>query len=538
MGAAISRGTESGGWGARVVTLAALIWGLVACATKPVTVDTLQWQMEQKRQLQELEQRHAGFKQELEELRNRQKNLGDDLAREHLPPRQTARFQGEQSLIQDRLVALRDLQQILDDLLEEVRRDLKTLSRQPAASVVSDKDLEQVHREQQTVEDALARAHELQRWGRENADRVHNQQASFAQKLKEISDTLRRLADLRIIQDKLQDLSEQYRKQKNNFDADLEKAGRDQKSLYTALSRGVVCQGARTQLNQELTRLQDDLDSLLQLKRDSQSLRDARAALDNAQRILKGPETQHDIAQIEEHQRQAKAELDQASKHYSGLKEQLPRLGKRQNGLQRELANHWLCLKDPDTQKWVKVVDDYYASFVGTELEFEYLIHRERPEDRAQPGAILVRVVRMYDPNWGKRAYHRDRTILYRNKFPKKEELKDDMMVRRELYEKYHRGQTYHPTLHHVFHAKIPPNFHTNEPPNRRTQFLFHDPYVEHTAHRAYLLHYKSINTSGSRIPFYVGISDAFKKVRVTVVELNPLSGVGFFPRSIEITKK
>lgn len=200
------------------------------------------------------------------------------------------------------------------------------------------------------------------------------------------------------------------------------------------------------------------------------------------------------------------------------------------------IGSDWLFLRDPDSHNWVKVVDGSHASFRGPKLEFEYLIARERMEDR-KPGAILVRVVRKYDPGWGKKSDLRARTNLTRNEFPQKDAIKDDD-VQRALYYKYHINQIENLILRHKFHAKIPPDEHTNQPTQKRTSFLFIDPYEGQTTHRAYLLYYSGIDSSGSRIPFYVGICDAFEKIAITVVELDPPIGVGLIPRRTELIKK
>ena len=520
-----------------VVALAALVWGLGACATNTKQLrqqDLLQQQMEYERQLQELEQRYVEFEQGLKELRNRQEKLSIDLARAHLTTEQMERSLERQTLIQDDLETLWDQQQTLVDLLTAVRSESEALRRRNAASKLSDSELESAYREQQIVGNALARVREQLRHQREIVNRIRKQQTTITQKLKEISDARRRLADLRGIQDKLEDRWTQYRQQQSIFNTDLLEAENVQKSSHTALLR--VCPAAKTQLTQELTSLQRDLDSL-SLKLDSLRLRDAKASLDHAQEILSGHGAEQHIVKIEAHQRLVTAGLDRANEYYVGLNAQLRPLLERQIQLQRELANHWLCLKDPDTQKWVKVIKDYNTSFEGKYLEFEYLIERERVKDREQPGAILVRVVRVYDPNWGKRSDLRNQTNLFRNKFPEKKGLSDGE-VQRDLYEKYHRCQIENLTLRHDFHAKTSPNVHTNKPCHKRIPFLFDAFYNEQTAHRAYLLYYKGIRPSGSRIRFDVGVSGAFKKVAVTVLELNPPSGIKTAPRRVVITKE
>ena len=192
-------------------------------------------------------------------------------------------------------------------------------------------------------------------------------------------------------------------------------------------------------------------------------------------------------------------------------------------------------LKDPTAQNWVNVVNGDLVSFQGLYIDLEYLVTRGGQEDQT-PGAVLIRVVRKYDPNWKKESDIRARTNLTRNKFPKKVILKNGQ-VSRELYEKYHQDKIENLVLRHEFHAKIPPDEHTNAP-GKRDSFLFNDPYEGQTTHRAYLLYYSGISPNGSRIPFKVGISNAFKKISITVVELNPPSGVGFVPRRIELIKK
>lgn len=78
----------------------------------------------------------------------------------------------------------------------------------------------------------------------------------------------------------------------------------------------------------------------------------------------------------------------------------------------------------------------------------------------------------------------------------------------------------------------------TDIPESRRDNFLFNDPSSTQTTHRAYLLYYSGIHPSGSQIPFEVGISNAFEKVIVTIVDLNPPAGQGYVQRRWEVTKK
>lgn len=200
------------------------------------------------------------------------------------------------------------------------------------------------------------------------------------------------------------------------------------------------------------------------------------------------------------------------------------------------MGSEWLYLKGPDNDGYEKLVDGSKVSFKGPELEFEYLIERERAEDRGE-GAILVCVVRKYGPNWEKESARRAKTGLTRNAFPGKKELKD-AVVQRTLYEKYHKGQIENLTLRHDFHAKIPPDEYTNSPTSKLAEFLFIDPYEGQTLHRAYLIYYCGISEGGTRIPFYVGITDDFERISITVVELDSPIGVGLVSRSIEILKK
>ena len=200
------------------------------------------------------------------------------------------------------------------------------------------------------------------------------------------------------------------------------------------------------------------------------------------------------------------------------------------------IGSDWLYLKDSDTQNWIALEDSSHVSFQGPMLKFEYLIVRERPEDR-KPGAILVQVVRKYDPKNKLISNLRAQTILIRNTFPQKAPLDDEEVVR-ELYELYHRYEVENTKLRHDFHAKFPPAKETNEPAQKRKSFLFGDPYGGQTTHRAYLLYYSGIGSNGSRIPFYVGVSKAFERILITVVELDPLIGVGFVPRRTELIKK
>lgn len=198
-------------------------------------------------------------------------------------------------------------------------------------------------------------------------------------------------------------------------------------------------------------------------------------------------------------------------------------------------AADWLFVKEPSTTLSTPVHSGSTLSFDGPKLEFEYLISRDKSADR-KPGAILVRVVRKYDPSSNIDSDLRSKTNLTRNVFPTAEALGDDE-VYRTLYEKYHRNQTGHPKLRNRFHTNVPPSTRTDAPNLKMTGFLFNDSYPGQTTHRAYLLYYEGVNPSGTRIPFYVGITDHFERIKITVIELDPPPGVGIVPRTVEILK-
>tara|TARA_R110002072_G_scaffold136124_2_gene278197 strand:- start:177220 stop:177888 length:669 start_codon:yes stop_codon:yes gene_type:complete len=199
-------------------------------------------------------------------------------------------------------------------------------------------------------------------------------------------------------------------------------------------------------------------------------------------------------------------------------------------------AAEWLQVRNPSTDEWQPAADGSEISFsTSNMLEFEYRLVRERPEDRG-PGAILIQVVRKYEPDSGIISAMRERTYLTRNKFPRSQPLPNGD-VYRPLYDRFHLNEVGNSFLRNEFHTVITEADRTDAPTPRRNSFIFNDNYEGQTIHRAYLFHYKGVGDGETLIPFNVGVANAFERLRITVIELNTPIGVGLVPRSVEIVK-
>lgn len=199
-------------------------------------------------------------------------------------------------------------------------------------------------------------------------------------------------------------------------------------------------------------------------------------------------------------------------------------------------AVEWLEVEDPESLEIKQVVDNSFMEFDDKTLRFNYTIRRNNPSDR-KPGAILVRIEKHYangEPIWREGTRN---TLYWRNQFPMPARNfgEDTRLTLRSTFERFHTFGTGSIELRNDFHASIPPSWQTDEPAPKLQSFRFNDPSDSRSIQSATLLYYSGIGPDGSKIDFYVTAQDAFDKITITVVELNPLAGTTYSPKTVSI---
>lgn len=159
--------------------------------------------------------------------------------------------------------------------------------------------------------------------------------------------------------------------------------------------------------------------------------------------------------------------------------------------------------------------------FWGENLDFYYGVKRDRKEER-KPGALIVKVIYLYDSgkedikDWAKD------TELYRNPFPNRQAILDSA-IRRPYYEQYHKEEIDNLFLIHNFHATFPDKQKTDGTYQRKRKFLFSmEPQwnPEIRRQRAYLLYYSGVDDPGIWVDFDVGITRQMSHLLISVIDL------------------
>ena len=195
-----------------------------------------------------------------------------------------------------------------------------------------------------------------------------------------------------------------------------------------------------------------------------------------------------------------------------------------------------LYVLEPEISEW-QLLNDLHKIDPNQEnqLIFKYIVRRTFPYE-SKPGAILIKVIRVYNQNWNINPYESNYIGLYRNEFPQKAKFSD--RVRREIYNMYHQDEIDNIFLRNSFHAIFSENQRTDNPEARRKYFLFNNSLQNSNArYRTYLLHYKGIKESGTEMTFRVGVvRRAFSKIYISISDLNPPSDIGYLTRNWEIS--
>ena len=154
----------------------------------------------------------------------------------------------------------------------------------------------------------------------------------------------------------------------------------------------------------------------------------------------------------------------------------------------------------------------------GGSFWFYYGINRHYAR---QPGALVVRVVKVrkpqqqYDNPWLKR------TLLYRNKFnnpphpTQKDKFEDD--IGRDRYNEWHRGTSgwRSSRLKNDFHVEFQENKKTS---NSRNSFVFEP--NNNAIQRVYILGYKGVRRDGTWVDFTINFDKSFNEVHITIIDL------------------
>ncbi len=159
--------------------------------------------------------------------------------------------------------------------------------------------------------------------------------------------------------------------------------------------------------------------------------------------------------------------------------------------------------------------------FSGEALRFRYGVTRDRKEER-RAGAVIVKVVYLYDSGQEDIKVSANYTELFRTAFPNRRgELENS--VRRPYYVNYHKEEKDNLFLIHNFHTIFREGERTDGTRTRKWKFLYtSEPQwnPEVRRQRTQLLYYSGVDDTGTWIPFWVGIDHHMSDILITVVDL------------------
>lgn len=141
----------------------------------------------------------------------------------------------------------------------------------------------------------------------------------------------------------------------------------------------------------------------------------------------------------------------------------------------------------------------------------------------SEPGAIVVKVTKVYSQGTDEDWEYAKKTTLYRNDFTFPEVVEGfDDEIDRDRYINYHNNKFYTSNrLERQFHVLYRVNEKTNQPLSRRKGFLHEgsgDP-SKVVAQGSYMFSYEGIRPQGTWIPFNLRFQGDFSEVYITIID-------------------
>ena len=177
--------------------------------------------------------------------------------------------------------------------------------------------------------------------------------------------------------------------------------------------------------------------------------------------------------------------------------------------------------------------------FFGERIDFLYGVKRDKGDER-KPGALIIKVIYLYDSGLEDIADQIKNTELYRNEFPyRKGEL--DYAIRREYYQEFHKDGIFNYYLHYKFHAIFSGEERTDGTYQKKRKFLYtaDDKWKPaKSRQRTFLIYYWGVDDPGTWIKFYVGVNNHMSNILISIIDLGEPCMGDLVERTYQISNK